>query len=427
MPLFREIGASDAALLAQPGAEALPPDARPAAPPRPPGGDPKVAALPGELGTGGLLDLAGPPLHQPAPASVLTDLFARLAELCAARGLGLGVEIALWSGRRSARPGRWRRPAGRPPASASCSTGVSAHALRLADPASLGAGLVKLDWMPGLPTRPAAEQQELGAALARIGTERVVLAGADLDSGAGQPARRPAPSQGRQVDAGASRPAASPLLALPPRGRTAAPALLEWPAARRRRPRRLRQPRPARCRGAAWSWPPALALAGQPRCCRTAGPPWEDGRRLAVLVRDRTASGVGRRLLLLRPAWPRSAPTHHLQLARQCCRHSRRPAARLQTFVLPNHDVAVAWRETPALQDSLDALALLFADDPAFGPDPLALAVRLALPDDAALLLRSVADSLVPRLAPPRRCAARATRSTRRRWPGSKAPWCRPT
>lgn len=129
----------------------------------------------------------------------------------------------------------------------------------------------------------------------------------------------------------------------------------------------------------------------------------DDARRLAALVRDCAASGVGRHALLLRlSGLPEGrARPHHLQLARDTLQPLA-GAARSQMFVLPNQDVVVAWRgETPALRASLDALALLFADDPAFGPDPLALAVTLTLPDDAALVLRAVADSLVPRPARP--------------------------
>jgi hypothetical protein len=135
-------------------------------------------------------------------------------------------------------------------------------------------------------------------------------------------------------------------------------------------------------------------------------PVLDDARRLAVLVRECVAAGVARRLLLLRLSdlpEDRSRP-HHLRLAREAVMPLT-AAARAQLFLLPNQDVAVVWRgETPALRQCLDALTLLFADDPAFGPDPLALVAQLALPDDAELVLRSVADSMVPR---PARAAAR--------------------
>jgi len=127
----------------------------------------------------------------------------------------------------------------------------------------------------------------------------------------------------------------------------------------------------------------------------------EEARRLAALVRDCAASGVARRVLLLRLSdlpEGRSRP-HHLKLARDALMPLT-GAARAQLFQLPNHDLVVVWRgEAPALRASLDALALLFADDPAFGPEPLGLATTLALPDDTELVLRVVAESLTGRAA----------------------------
>lgn len=140
----------------------------------------------------------------------------------------------------------------------------------------------------------------------------------------------------------------------------------------------------------------ALATAGP-----GAAPAADGARRLAMLVRDCVASGVARRLLLLRlSALPEGrARPHHLQLAREALMPLS-AATRAQLFQLPNHDLAVVWRgETPALRQCLDALALLFADDPAIGPDPLALVATLALPDDAELVLRTVGESLSPRPA----------------------------
>ena len=125
----------------------------------------------------------------------------------------------------------------------------------------------------------------------------------------------------------------------------------------------------------------------------------DEARRLAALVRDCAASGVARQVLVLRLSdLPdgRSRP-HHLKLARDALLPLM-GAARVQLFDLPNQDIVVVWRgETPALRASLDGLALLFADDPAFGPDPLALATTLALPDDTELVLRVVAESMSAR------------------------------
>lgn len=125
----------------------------------------------------------------------------------------------------------------------------------------------------------------------------------------------------------------------------------------------------------------------------------EDARRLAALVRDCAASGVSRQVLLLRLSdlpERRSRP-HHLQLARDALTPLA-GAARAQFFQLPNADLAVVWRgETRALRASLDALALLFADDPAFGPDPMGVATTLALPEDGELVLRAIAESIAAR------------------------------
>lgn len=214
-PLFREIGAGEAALKAQPGAETLEPDpyllrhlARQLE-------TRLLAILPGELGGHGALDAAaGPVLHlNLSPEGVMSEGFTTFAELCAARGVGLGVEIALVEA--AADPDGLDAARRRLAAAgiAFVLDGVSPHALRLTDPAALGAALVKLDWTPGILSRPATEQQVLEAALARLGPERVVLAGADgeaaLQWGVANGLRR---FQGRHVDAmlAAARLAACP-------------------------------------------------------------------------------------------------------------------------------------------------------------------------------------------------------------------------
>ncbi len=128
----------------------------------------------------------------------------------------------------------------------------------------------------------------------------------------------------------------------------------------------------------------------------------EDARRLATLVRECTASGIAREVLLLRLSdlpEGRSKP-HHYQLAREALLPLT-GAARAQLFHLPNQDLVVVWRgETAALGTSLATLEHLFSDDPAFGADPMAMASVLALPDDSELLLRVVEESLRPRLPP---------------------------
>jgi hypothetical protein len=203
-PLFREIAAGETALKAQPGAEALEPDSyllrhlarqlevR------------LLAVLPGEIGRRGALDaVAGPRLHlNLSPAGVMSEGFAGFAELCAAHGVRLGVEIALVEA--AADPDGLDAAHRRLAAAriAFVLDGVSPHALRLTEPGGLGAALVKLDWAPGLPSCPAAEQHAVEAALARLGPERVVLAGADgeaaLQWGMAHGLRR---FQGRHVDA----------------------------------------------------------------------------------------------------------------------------------------------------------------------------------------------------------------------------------
>ena len=124
-----------------------------------------------------------------------------------------------------------------------------------------------------------------------------------------------------------------------------------------------------------------------------------EARRLAALVRECEASGIARQVLLLRLSELPDGRTrpHHFQLAREALMPLT-GAARAQMFHLPNQDVVVVWRgETPALARSLDALALLFSDDPSFGADPMSLAVTLTLPGDAAIVLQAVEQSLRPR------------------------------
>lgn len=129
----------------------------------------------------------------------------------------------------------------------------------------------------------------------------------------------------------------------------------------------------------------------------------DDARRLATLIRECRTADIARQILLLRLSELPEARTrpHHFQLAREALLPLT-GAARAQLFQLPNQDLVVSWRgETPALRTSLDALELLFSDDPAFGPDPMGLASVLALPDDADYMLDVVQESLRPRRPPP--------------------------
>ncbi len=146
----------------------------------------------------------------------------------------------------------------------------------------------------------------------------------------------------------------------------------------------------------------ALARRDMPDEVTRQGSP-EDARRLATLVRECGTAGIGRAVLLLRLSQLPEGRTrpHHLQLARDALLPLT-GAARAQLFHLPNQDHVVVWRgETPALRASLDTLRHLFSDDPSFGPDPMAIASVLALPDDAALLHHVIAESLRPRTPPP--------------------------
>ncbi len=204
LPLFREITYASAALQAQAGGDAV--DA-----------DPfllrhfatrleerVVAALPAEFGRGGALDPAGgPPLHlNLAPATVNGPVFAELLAACRARGAGLGVEIALVEAAADPDGFALARAALREAGVPCVIDGVSLLALRLAAPAALAPDLVKIDWAPRLARLTASEARDLQAALAEIGRDRLLLAGADqeeaLQWGLTQGFRR---FQGRHVDA----------------------------------------------------------------------------------------------------------------------------------------------------------------------------------------------------------------------------------
>ncbi len=203
-PLFREITYATAALQAEAGSDPF--DADPfllrhfAARLE----ERVLSALPDEVGRRGALDpLGGPPLHlNLAPESVTTGAFATVVELCRARKVGLGVEIALVDA--AADPESY---AAARAILAACGVAcvidhLSLLALRLARPAALAPDLVKLEWTSRLARLSGSEARELEAALVEIGVERVLLIGADAEAplqwGLAHGIRR---FQGRHVDA----------------------------------------------------------------------------------------------------------------------------------------------------------------------------------------------------------------------------------
>jgi len=128
-----------------------------------------------------------------------------------------------------------------------------------------------------------------------------------------------------------------------------------------------------------------------------------DAERLAVLARECRASGVARRVLLLHlSALPqhRTRP-HQLRMARDALMPLS-AADRAHLYCLPNEDLAMAWRgqADAALQESLDTIRHLFADDTGPAAGPGSLATVLNLPAQADTLLRTIAEALRPPLAP---------------------------
>lgn len=114
---------------------------------------------------------------------------------------------------------------------------------------------------------------------------------------------------------------------------------------------------------------------------------------IEALVRDCAASGVGRRVLLLRtdllPA--RLSRPHHLRLARSAL-DPLTTADRARAHDLPNGRIAVSWRgQAPMLlQQSLGALEHLLGDGFRIGPALVQSLVRLFdLPHDGPALLEA--------------------------------------
>ena len=130
-----------------------------------------------------------------------------------------------------------------------------------------------------------------------------------------------------------------------------------------------------------------------------AADPQDDAALLRGVVRDCVGAGVARRGLLLRLSGlpGKLAQAHHLRLARAAL-EPLAGADRAQLFRLPNSDLVMVWRgeAAAALQASLDTLLHLFADEKQLLPDPGALMLTLRLPEDAAMLLGVVDDSLLP-------------------------------
>ncbi len=123
-----------------------------------------------------------------------------------------------------------------------------------------------------------------------------------------------------------------------------------------------------------------------------AGPlPRSDAARLIGLVQDCRVAGISRRALLLRLSTlpEERTPPHHFRLARDAL-EPLLGADRAQLFALPTRDLALVWRGDAgaALQRSLDALRLLFADTELVDLDALTLV--LDLPMDSAILLREI-------------------------------------
>jgi EAL domain-containing protein (putative c-di-GMP-specific phosphodiesterase class I) len=220
-PLFREVSFSIAALegripAVSPGSESLG------------GSDPflfrhlaarldqrVLAVLCDEIGRGGPLDLIqalpgnAPMLHLNLTVpGILSPGFGRLVGLCAGTKLRFGVEISLLEATSDSQSFAEARSRLAEAGIGLVLDGVSHLALLLSQPWALRPALLKLDWSPRLPELPEEERQAIDAALAQIGTNKVVLHHAETEAalrwGLAHGIRR---FQGRHVDAmlGASR------------------------------------------------------------------------------------------------------------------------------------------------------------------------------------------------------------------------------
>jgi hypothetical protein len=127
-----------------------------------------------------------------------------------------------------------------------------------------------------------------------------------------------------------------------------------------------------------------------------------DAAALGALVRACIAANTGRHALLvpLAPLWRKGVKPHHARLI-QAALEPLLVADRAQSFHLPDHTVAIVWRESaPGRLDAvLQALRVLLVDLP--GPEPLdaegAATVPITLlhlPEEADALLRAVEATL---------------------------------
>jgi len=119
-------------------------------------------------------------------------------------------------------------------------------------------------------------------------------------------------------------------------------------------------------------------------------------RGLALLVRDCVATGIARRVLILRLSrLPSSlAKPHHVRLAHQAI-EPLTLADRARRFELPNLDVAIVWRgeARQLVNQALAGIRSLFGDTAA---QPVMLVDLIELPRQADLVLRVVEASLAP-------------------------------
>jgi hypothetical protein len=167
-----------------------------------------LAGMAASVGRGGPLDPsqgetgALPMTHMNLTvAGLLSPAFATLAQACRriAAKLAIGVDVMEAAADRAGFETARARIA-----EAGFSFvlgGVSHLSLLIADPAPWRPDLLKLDWSPRLPDLPEGEAQVISAAMAKIGSERIVLRRADSEAavhwGLAHGIRR---FQGRHVD-----------------------------------------------------------------------------------------------------------------------------------------------------------------------------------------------------------------------------------
>lgn len=135
------------------------------------------------IGRGGPMDIAahgGLPVHlNLSLPTILSEAFVALAAMAAEVGAPLGIEVSFVEAVGDlAAFARARRLLG-DKGIALVLDGVSHLALTLTRPWRLGADLLKLEWAPRLADLPQEELPVLAAALERIDTQRLVLAGTD--------------------------------------------------------------------------------------------------------------------------------------------------------------------------------------------------------------------------------------------------------